>query len=99
MKTYAVIISARASIEYEQKIQYITSNFGKAKSKNVEEQYALVVNQIAKNPFQFPVFNIKRKIRKCVLSPQITLYYSVKDTFIELVSFRNNFKNQETLKL
>jgi plasmid stabilization system protein ParE len=99
MRSFTIIISSRASKEYEEIVQYITDNFGKIKAMDVEEKYGRVVNQIAKNPLLFSVFNLKKNIRKCVLSPQTTLYYSVADTHIELISFRNNFKNPKTLNI
>lgn len=58
-----------------------------------EAQLSKAYQVISENPFHFPIFNYKRKMRRCVLSQQTTLYYLVKGTHIVLISFRSNLKN------
>lgn len=54
---------------------------------------------IAINPYMFPYSNKKENLRRCVISPQTTLYYRFLGEYIELVSFRGNQMNPETLGL
>ncbi|HVS91108.1 MAG TPA: type II toxin-antitoxin system RelE/ParE family toxin [Mucilaginibacter sp.] len=55
---------------------------------------------IISNPQAFPAHNSTLHIRKCVVTPQITVYYRiVNDSTIDLLTFWNNYQNPEKLKL
>jgi hypothetical protein len=55
---------------------------------------------IASNPEAFPVHNTVPKIRKCVVTPQITVYYHVVNAGnIDLLTFWNNYQDPDKLKL
>ena len=57
------------------------------------------IDQISINPYLYPLSNIKKNLRRCVISPQTTLYYRLGGEFIELASFRGNRMNPKTLGL
>lgn len=55
---------------------------------------------IASNPKAFPPHNSTLNIHKCVVVPQITLYYRiVNDHTIDLLTFWNNYQSPDKLKL
>jgi hypothetical protein len=58
-----------------------------------------IIDQIAINPRLFPYSDKKKSLRRCVISPQTTLYYRFKGEYVELVSFRGNNMNPKTLGL
>jgi plasmid stabilization system protein ParE len=91
--------SLRARDELEDLLQYITDRFGCKSAEEVKAHFVKTIEQIANNPHQFPTWSRKKKIRRCVISPQTTLYYSVSNTRIELLSFRSNFMNPQTRNL
>jgi plasmid stabilization system protein ParE len=91
--------SLRASDEFEDLLHYITDLFGNKSAEEVKVHFVKTIEQIANNPHQFPSWNRKKKIRRCVISPQTTLYYSVSNTRIDLLSFRSNFMNPRTKNL
>lgn len=55
---------------------------------------------IASSPKAFPIHNSTLNIHKCVVTPQITVYYRiVNDHTIDLLTFWNNYQNPDKLKL
>jgi len=96
---FTIHYSHLAKEELADLLRYVSDEFGLKSAKEVKTYFAQIIQQISINPNQFPCFIKSKKIRKCVLSPQTTLYYSVADTRIELISFRSNFKNPKTLNI
>ena len=55
---------------------------------------------IALNPKAFPLHKSTLDIHKCVITPQITVYYRiVNNDFIDLLTFWNNYQDPEKLKI
>jgi plasmid stabilization system protein ParE len=96
---FTIHYSHLAKEELADLLRYVSGKFGLKSAEKVKKHFVQIIEQISLNPYQFPYFNKPKKIRKCVLSSQTTLYYSVTNTHIELISFRNNFKNPKTLNI
>lgn len=58
----------------------------------------LLLNQIAKNPTQFPCIHKKLKIRKCVISKQNALYYQLTTHDIQILRIYDTRQNPQNLK-
>jgi plasmid stabilization system protein ParE len=96
---YPVRYSTRAYIEYESILEYVFGKFDIAKAAEIDIYFENVIDMIAINPNMFPYSNKKENIRRCVISPQTTLYYRFSGECVEHVSFRSNKMNPETLGL
>jgi plasmid stabilization system protein ParE len=96
---YPIRYSTRAYNEYESILEYVTGKFGIAKAVEVDIYFESVIDMIAINPNMFPYSSKKKNLRRCLISPQTTLYYRFLGECIELVSFRGNKLNPETLGL
>jgi plasmid stabilization system protein ParE len=97
--TYRIEFTNRAIEELDGIIQYVFDQFGFIVAEKVKSDYHHTIQQIAINPSLFPYFNKKKKIRKCVISPQTTLYYHFDQNVVSLLSFRSNFMNPVTKHL
>ena len=96
---YPIRYSTRSYIEYEEILDYVTDNFGIAIAAKVDMYFEEVIDQIAINPKLFPYSDKKKNLRRCVLSPQTTLYYRFNGEYVELASFRGNKMDPGTLGL
>ncbi|HBH48415.1 MAG TPA: hypothetical protein DDX98_07235 [Bacteroidales bacterium] len=96
---YPVRYSTRSYSEYEKILDYVSENFGMAVAAKVDMYFEEVIDQIAINPKLFPYSDKKKNLRRCVISPQTTLYYRFTGEYVELASFRGNKMNPETLGL
>jgi hypothetical protein len=55
---------------------------------------------IALNPNAFPLYKSGLDIHKCVITPQITVYYRIiNSNSIDLLTFWNNYQDPEKLKI
>jgi plasmid stabilization system protein ParE len=91
--------SPRALFEYESILDYIIQNFGWSKAMEVDSYFENIIFQIAKNPWMYPTFDIKRDIRRCVISKQTSFFYRISDKRIEIISFRGSLINPKNLNL
>lgn len=96
---FLVRYSPRALAEYESILDYLILNFGLAKAVEIDVYFDKVIGQISITPKMYPLFDRKRKIRRCVLSKQTTLYYRIRGNKIELISFRGNLMNPDDMQL
>ncbi len=97
--SYAVRYSTRAYLEYEEILDYVFKKFGADIALKVDQHFEEVIDNIAINPLLYPLSEKKTNLRRCVISPQTTLYYRFNGEYIELASFRGNRLNPKTLYL
>lgn len=97
--SFQIRYSQRASLEYKEILDYVIRNFGLKKAIEIDILFEKIIFQISLNPKMYSVFNEKRKIRKCVISSQSSLYYRISGPYIELVSFRENLMNPKQLNI
>jgi plasmid stabilization system protein ParE len=95
--SYSIRYSTRAYIEYEEILDYILSEFGHEVAAKVDMYFEDVIDKIAINPLLYPYSDKKKNLRRCVISPQTTLYYRFNGKYVELVSFRGNRMNPEAI--
>jgi len=97
--SYRIEYTHRAIKELDSIIQYIIDHFGFVIAEKIKCDYNQIIQQISVNPNQFPYFNKRKGIRKCVISPLTTLYYRFDKNVVNLLSFRGNFMNPRTRNL
>lgn len=91
--------SQRARFEYKDLIKYVVQKFGLDKATRIDNLFERIIFQISVNPKMYPIFDRKRKIRRCVISKQTSLYYRVSGKYLELISFRGNLMNPNKINL
>ena len=79
---YPVRYSTRAYIEYEEILDYVFKHFGAGIAFKVDLHFEKVTDNIAINPFLYPVSDKKKNLRRCVISPQTTLYYRLMENIL-----------------
>jgi plasmid stabilization system protein ParE len=92
-----LIWSERALKEYDKLQTYLFSEWGEEITRRVLSEINQTVARIQTSPEQFPFFKEGKKIRRCVASPQTSVYFKVlKDTVVIVSVFDNR---QNPLKL
>lgn len=94
---YPVRFSTRAYTEFESIIQYVSDNFGIVKAIEVDSHFEGIIKQISSNPEMYPTSLKYSEIRRCVLSRQTSLYYRFTGEYVELISFRANMMESDSL--
>jgi hypothetical protein len=97
--SFQIHFSPRASFEYGNVMDYVIFNFGMQTASEIEEDFDRLLNQISLNPKMYPLFDKRKKIRRCVISKQTSLYYRISGEYLEIVSFRGNLMNPNKINL
>jgi plasmid stabilization system protein ParE len=82
--------SVRAIEEQIAILEYIFQKFGSSKANEVFQKISQTLELIAENPQMYPESKRKVGVRKCVFSPQTSIYYRIKNEEIEVITFRPN---------
>ena len=78
--------SARSVIEYETLLDYLWDELDEA------------IKRIIANPEHFQVVIKRKTVRRCLFSPQISIYFRINKDIIEIISLFDNRQNPKKLK-
>ena len=78
-------------------LDYLDKNWGPEVSLNFIDLTENTINQISLNPRQFPIFQKKNKIRKCVLTKHNSLFYRDGKKNIEILRIYDTRQDPNTL--
>ena len=93
-----IIWSPQAKRDYWQNIDYLEAEWTFQDVLNFIEKTESTIQLIAKNNTFFVSTNYKN-VHKVVITKQITLYYRITSTNIELLRFWNTYQDLENFKL
>jgi plasmid stabilization system protein ParE len=80
-------------------LEYLSNNWPENIKQTFFNRIEYSIELIAHNPNIFPTINRAKKIKKCVLSSQNTLYYRFSLRKIEIIRIFDSRQNPEKLKL
>lgn len=83
---------------YGQNIAYLSEEWDEAVVKNFTEKIEESISYIEKNPAIYPFHNKSKKIRKCLVVKQISLYYRHTKSEIQILLCWNNYQDPKRLK-
>ncbi|HEY4324611.1 MAG TPA: type II toxin-antitoxin system RelE/ParE family toxin [Mucilaginibacter sp.] len=89
----------RASDEYERLMDYLLSEWGEQISLRVRKEIDQTITRIQNSPEHFPIFRKIKKIRRCVASPQTSVYFKLAENVVEIISVFDSRQNPRKLKL
>ncbi|HVW14617.1 MAG TPA: type II toxin-antitoxin system RelE/ParE family toxin [Mucilaginibacter sp.] len=85
---------------FSQNLEYLAYRWNNKVVVNFIDKVDDALDAISLNPEAFPFHNTTLNIHKCIVVPQITMYYRIlNDQAIDLLTFWNNYQNPEKLKL
>ncbi|SHI74888.1 Plasmid stabilization system protein ParE [Tangfeifania diversioriginum] len=94
-----IIWSPEAKEDLENILDYLMFRWGIAITSRFLFHTEKMVTQIAINPKQYPIFSFKKRIRRCVLTKQNTIYYRVKNERVEIVRIFDTRQNPNNLRI
>jgi plasmid stabilization system protein ParE len=96
---YQIIWSPKAKLTYNQILDYLETAWTEKEIKNFIERTEEALNHILSNPFLYPHSRRKKRIHRCVIARQVSLFYRITDTHIELLVFWDNRRDPVKLEL
>jgi plasmid stabilization system protein ParE len=94
-----VVISQRAENNLDMIVAYLENNWSARVKKNFILKLSKTVDLIAQSPFIFPASEIKKNVRRCVVTKHTILYYNVRNKEIEIITIQDSRQNAAFLKL
>jgi plasmid stabilization system protein ParE len=92
-----IIWSPLSENDFENILNYLNKHWGNKVASNFIELTENLLNQIAINPRQFPIFYKRKKVRKCVLTKHNTLFYRDGKINIEILRIYDTRQDPKTL--
>jgi hypothetical protein len=86
-------------MNYKNLLDYLLEEWGDEIITRVISEIDQTLSRIQSSPEQFPVFLKRKRIRRCVASPQTSIYFKINRNAIELYSFFDNRQNPKKRKL
>jgi plasmid stabilization system protein ParE len=89
----------RAADDYEKLVDYLLEEWGLKIAIKVTREINQTITHIKNSPEHFPILLKKKKIRRCVASPQTSIYFKVDNGIVEILTLFDNRQNPKKLKL
>lgn len=89
----------RAEKSFDKIVEYLQEEWSEASAKKFVRKTDKLLGQVAENPEMCPSIEGKEEVRKGVITSQTSVFYRVMDDFIRLITFWDNRKNPNKLKI
>jgi plasmid stabilization system protein ParE len=92
-----IIWAPLAENDFSEILEYLNNNWDSKVSTNFIDLVESVINQISINPKQFPIIYKRKRIRKCVLTKQNSLFYRDSKIQVEILRIYDTRQDPQTL--
>jgi plasmid stabilization system protein ParE len=93
-----VIWSDEAILDYHQNIDYLLTKWSEQVAIDFIEDVEAVIDLIRSYPELYPLTDYQ-KIRKAVVTKQVTLFFTSTGNELQLIRFWNNYRDPDKLRL
>jgi plasmid stabilization system protein ParE len=91
--TFKIIWTTRALTDLKNIVTYLEENWSVKEIQKFTRLLDLQLNRLFINPFLFSESNSYKKIRKSVLTRQISIYYRINNFEIQIITLFDNRQN------
>ncbi len=95
---YKILWTDFALTELEKTIEYLQENWTEKEIRNLAIEIEATVSLISHNPNLFQSSDLKKGIRRAVVAKHNTLYYRIKNSTLEIISFFSNRQSPKKRK-
>ena len=83
----AIIWTPEAETTFQAQLTYLEQTWPEMSLRKFVDRVYEVINHTANHPEMYPVYQEENKVRSCVISPYMTLYYKIEGEEIYLLTF------------
>lgn len=94
-----VIFSPVANERLKEIINYLVKEWSVSSAEKFLNILEVKLSLISKFPLLYPAFKDEQDIHYCVINEQITLYYRITESNIEIITLFDSRRNPSNLKL
>lgn len=96
MQKHLLKWSPTAKISYFQILEYLETNWSKKELRSFIDRTQNVIEYITNSPLLY-LYSNESNTHKCIITKQISLFYKIKGTEIQLLVFWDNRQSPEKL--
>ena len=96
---YKVTISKRAEKYLDNVFDYLKHEWSEKVRKDFKKKLKDKIDLLRYNPYMFPVSQVKKGVRKCLITKHNAMYYQIKNFEVEIITIHDTRSNPESLKL
>jgi plasmid stabilization system protein ParE len=93
-----IIWSPLSETDFSTILEYLQKNWNNRIVLRFLEITNKIIRQISLNPKQFPIIQKRKKIRKCVITKQNSIYYRERKEYIDILRIYDNRQDPRKLK-
>jgi plasmid stabilization system protein ParE len=90
MKEYLISWSPLAEETYLKTLSHILDRWSIKEAEDFEAKVESLIEKLKTQKRLCPTSGKKKNLRRCIIAPQTSLVYQIKDNIIELVAFFDN---------
>jgi plasmid stabilization system protein ParE len=90
MTSYSLLITPEAAADIKRINQYLLDNWSERVRDNFIRKLRKTLASIQLLPHSYPVSQVKPALRKCIISPQVSVYYTLKSETVVIVTVLDN---------
>ena len=94
-----ITISERAEKNLNQIYKFIEFKFSHSACDKFKKRLIKVAEIISRNPQLFPASETNSQVRRCVVTKQTTLYYTIVDDEIQIITIQDTRQDPAKLNL
>ena len=87
-----------AAFSFNDNIAYLIREWNDSVVEDFIDKADEAISSISKHPTLHIVIDKKKRVHRCLVVKQISLFYRIMDDRIELISFWNNYQDPKRLK-
>jgi len=95
----SIIWSERSLNEYQDLIDYLLEEWGEEITVRVIQELDQSIMRIQNSHEQFQIILKRKRVRRCVMSPQTSIFFKVNKDVIEILSLFDNRRDPKKRKL
>lgn len=95
---YKIFWTSEAINNLDSILSYLKNSWTQRETENFKNRLSKQLILIQQNPYLFPISQYNSRLRRAVLSKQITVFYEVSGLVIYLLYLFNNKQNIESIR-
>jgi plasmid stabilization system protein ParE len=89
----------RAEKSFDEIFKFIKDNWSENSAGKFVKTTNKKLKRISENPQMYPEIENKESVRKAVITKQTSVYYKIFKEFVRLITFWDNRRNPDNLKI
>jgi plasmid stabilization system protein ParE len=89
----------RAEKSFDKIVEYLKEEWSETSAKKFVRKTDKLLGQITENPEMCPSIEGKEEVRKGAITTQTSVFYSIMDDYIRLITFWDNRRDPNKLKM